>query len=380
MKKVAVVYQVLAHYREPIFHRLCHESDDIEYTFFSDESNTFNSVEVIDPAKASLPIEKGGLRWHFVKNFYCRNFLWQTSIVKLAFSKEFDCIIYLGDAQYISTWFSCSLARLMGKRTLMWSHGFLRNENGIKGLIRKTFYKLANAMLLYGNRARKIMIDKGFSPDNLYVVYNSLDYDKQIQARDAIDEQQVKDLRGKIFANPELPALFFIGRLIKSKKLNMILQAMHLLAKKRINANLLFIGDGSETDNLRSLAKELDLQDKVVFYGKCHNEQELAPLIMACDICISPGNIGLTAMHSLIYGKSVITSDKFDIQGPEFEAIEPDKTGDFFAGDNIEDLAVKIEKWIKKGNNKELCYKIIDDYYNPCYQVKVINEAVMGQK
>ncbi len=96
-------------------------------------------------------------------------------------------------------------------------------------------------------------------------------------------------------------------------------------------------------------------------------------------ICISPGNVGLTAMHSLVYGTPVITHNNFANQMPEFEAIIPGKTGDFFIEDNVDDLANVIEKWIKKPESQEIsnnCFDIIDKYYNPNYQLSVIKGVI----
>lgn len=54
-----------------------------------------------------------------------------------------------------------------------------------------------------------------------------------------------------------------------------------------------------------------------------------AEFIYNADLCVSPGNVGLTAMHSLVFGCPVITHNCFEWQMPEFEAIQPGITGDF---------------------------------------------------
>ena len=59
---------------------------------------------------------------------------------------------------------------------------------------------------------------------------------------------------------------------------------------------------------------------------------------MASDLCVIPGNVGLSAMHAFSVGLPVISHDNFDIQMPEFEAIIDSKTGSFYKHGNIEDL------------------------------------------
>jgi len=383
MKKVAIVQYVTSHYRESIYRLLCEQDEDFTVVLYSDRINPESSIKTIDPQKASLPVEEGGLRWRFVKSICLfGNFIWQKGVVKLGISKEFDVIIYSGSAYFLSTWISCFLARMTGKRTLMWCHGFLREEEGLKGWIQKIFYRLlADGVLLYHNRAKRIMINKGFDADSLYVIYNSLDYDTQCKIKDEISHEEILSRRQKMFNRPDLPLWLFIGRLNRSKKLEMILDAAKILKDRGCDCNILIIGDGPEKNNLKQLAKKQELDDNVFLYGATYDEKELSYLISMSDICVSPGEIGLTCMHALGYGTPVITHDDPDFQGPEYEAIKPGYNGAFFKKGDIEDLANTIERWLSENKDREMiakrCYEVIDQYYNPHYQLKVIRAAIL---
>jgi glycosyltransferase involved in cell wall biosynthesis len=384
MKKTAIVHQIFAHYREPIIRLLCQQTDNIEYTLFSNRENTLNTVKTVDPHLAEIPVEQGGLRWKFVKNIALPcHLLWQKGILRLALSNEYDCTIFSGDAHYLSTWVACLLARMKKKRILMWSHGFLRDEKGVKGWIRKRFYKLADGMLLYHNRARDIMIKKGFRPENLYVVYNSLDYNQQIQVRNTITNQYLMELRKRIFDHPDLPVLLFIGRLTAQKKLDYIIKSAKILHEQNIKCNVLFVGNGEERSNLESLTRELGLSNYVVFYRACYSEKELGPVIRMSDVCVAPGEVGLTCLHSLVYGTPVITHDNPDKQMPEYEAIRPGVNGDFFKQNDIYSLVDILKKWLtcRKSRQEiaESCYEVIDRCYNPNFQLQVINAAVRNK-
>ncbi len=72
------------------------------------------------------------------------------------------------------------------------------------------------------------------------------------------------------------------------------------------------------------------LQDRVNFFGASYDEELNYRLIACSDCCISPGEVGLTAIHSLMYGTPVITHNNFDQQMPEYEAIIPKYNGDYF--------------------------------------------------
>jgi glycosyltransferase involved in cell wall biosynthesis len=143
---------------------------------------------------------------------------------------------------------------------------------------------------------------------------------------------------------------------------------------------MLIIGDGPERKRLLNLCNKLELNKFTKFYGSCYDEKKIALLISASDLCVSPGEIGLTCMHSLVYGTPVISHNDKSRQGPEVEAIIPGKTGDLFEYCNIKDLSIVMEKWLfKKRNEKEIsekCIEIIRKRYNPYKQVQTINFVV----
>jgi hypothetical protein len=79
----------------------------------------------------------------------------------------------------------------------------------------------------------------------------------------------------------------------------------------------------------------------------------------------------------------VITHDHFPRQGPEFEAITPGVTGDFFAENSVSDLCVKIKPWLslpptQRASTRQACYATIAGKYNPRYQVAVLKTLLLG--
>jgi glycosyltransferase involved in cell wall biosynthesis len=102
------------------------------------------------------------------------------------------------------------------------------------------------------------------------------------------------------------------------------------------------------------------------------------------DLTVSPGNVGLTAVHSLSYGTPVITHNDVSNQGPEYEIIENGITGMFFERNNSESLAESICYWFQKNPDSSIkrqrCRINIDRFYNPDYQTAVFNELITGKK
>jgi len=280
---------------------------------------------------------------------------------------------------FLSTWIGALLARMRGKRVLMWSHGFLKPESGPKGFLRRTFYRLAHCMLLYGHRGQRIMADYGFPLRGLRVIFNSLDYEQQRRVRDSTPKGAIEAERATVFLHSAAPVVFFVGRLTQRKRLDLLVGALERLHQDGRQVNLLLIGGGPAEQELRALVAAAGLADWTVFKGPCYEESTLGRYILLGDICVSPGEVGLTAIHSMAYGRPVITHDDFDHQGPEFEAIVPNETGDFFAAGDVQSLAAAIWKWAyeRRFMTAELaCIRMVEQRYNPNTQVTLINQAV----
>ena len=99
---------------------------------------------------------------------------------------------------------------------------------------------------------------------------------------------------------------------------------------------------GETKEDLETLTRNLGLEDSVWFFGPCYDEQELGDMIYNADLCISPGNVGLTAMHTMVFGTPVLTHNDYPHQMPEFEAIQDEKTGTFFKAGDSASLADSI--------------------------------------
>lgn len=380
MQKLTIVYHYFAHYREPVLRELCqHLAADYQIEMMADE-------EAEIPALNTIPMSEftpGLCEFRRLKNIWLGPWLWQIGLLSGIIRGKSDTIIFLGQFNFLSTWIAVLLARLMGKKTYYWSHGVYGNEGVLKRLIRVSFYKLADGMLLYGNHSRKLLIDYGMCADRLHVIYNSLDYNLQKSLREQKQESRVSEVRREIFGS-NTPYIIFVGRLTAVKRLDLLLSALADMNHNfESNMRCLIVGDGPDRQVLELQVETGGLEGMVHFYGACHDEETLSDLIYSADVCVAPGNVGLTAMHSLVYGTPVVTHDEKCWQMPEFEAIVPGVSGDFFIRDNIEDLCLKICEWLTvtaagRDAVRAACYEVIDQKYNPEYQAKVLEAVITG--
>jgi glycosyltransferase involved in cell wall biosynthesis len=382
-KRVAIVYPYLAHYREAVFEMLSRPDAKHRYVIFSDRESNLPALATIPVGKARSLDPEGSLNWRLIRNrWLTEHVLWQSEALRIATSLEFDVVVFLGSVRYLSTWIAAILARATGKRVLMWTHGVLRPETGLHGLVRRLFYRLAHGLLLYGFRARDLLAARGFAEDRLYVVFNSLDTAAQLRALQAQDAEAPMRAR-RSFGIPEKAHLLVsIGRLIEGKELHLLPPAVAQLRASGHDVHLLFVGGGPARAAIERQVAELDLQRFVHFAGEIYSETELCPLIASSDICVSPGGVGLTAMHAMIYGTPVITHDDLNEQKPEFEVIQAGVTGAFFRRGDAADLAATISNWLASSRDREaqriMCREFLLRSYTPENQRELIDSAVDG--
>lgn len=96
-----------------------------------------------------------------------------------------------------------------------------------------------------------------------------------------------KTERSKVLRNLNLPEngfyLGFLGNIWEYYDLSNILKAMKLCQQEITNLHMVMIGSGPETDNLRSMAQEMDLTSRLIFLGYVQPES-LFEIMGAIDV------------------------------------------------------------------------------------------------
>jgi glycosyltransferase involved in cell wall biosynthesis len=367
MNKICFIYNYAQHYRKDIF-TLIDKEFPCDF-YFGDKMDDVKKMDYCVLNNSVTEVENKTIFSHII---------WQVGIWKLIFKKEYSHFIMLGQVDSLSTWLIAFLGFILrGKKIYFWMHGWYGDEVLIKKILKKIFFFFSNGIFLYGNYARNLMIKEGISFQKLHVIYNSLYYDTQIKIRECLIESNVYS----DYFNNNHSNLIFIGRLTQIKNLPLLIKAMSISAKENTIYNLTIIGDGEQRSEIKDIVEEFDLKNNVHFYGSCYNEQEIAELIYNADLCVSPGNVGLTAIHCITYGTPVLTHNNFSKQMPEFEAIEVGKSGYFFDYEDVNSLSQMMAYSINyiKNNRQQIrdyCFKIVDEKYNPHIQIEIIKNIL----
>lgn len=361
--RVCCFSNIGSHYRLPIY-KLMH--DELNCDFYLGD-------------KLSFPIAKFNydeIEAKTLVNHYCGSLYWQGGVVGLFF-KPYKYYIINDDPHYLSSMVFLMLAKLMGKITISWTHGWYGKEKGLRAFTKRFIYKKISRHLVYNERNLELLHLQGIPYERLYCIYNSLDSDKQKTIRESLDKTTVfQDHFGNNY-----PVINYTGRIQRIKQIDKIIEAADtLINKEGINVNIVIVGKDSENIGLESLVEKLGLKNHVWFYGPCYDERILGELFFNSAVTVSPGNIGLTAIHSLTYGCPIITHDNLSYQMPEYEAMIPGVSGDFYKYRDYNSLTSMIKKWVmisseKREMARKMAFKTIDDKWNVHYQIEVLKRV-----
>ena len=366
MSAICCIFNFAPHYRQVIYEKM---DDELNCHFYFGD-------KVPGSLKAMNPKTLKGFQGYFKNFIYKNHIIYQYGILTLLL-KNYDNYILTVDKASLTSWFFIYLAKLLNKNVFFWTHGCYGNESFFGRLINKIFFLPSSGLFLYGDYANEKLRSLGFSTSKLHTIGNSLNYDLHLSIRKSLKRN---DVFMEHFKNDN-PVIIFIGRLEKGKKLEMLIETLALLAQEKEYYNCVFVGDGTDLNNLKKMSKSLSLSENVWFYGACYDDKEIASLIYNASICVSPGNVGLTAIHSLSFGTPVITHNNFMEQMPEFEAIIEGWNGSFFVQNNVRSLKKTIKVWMKNHPEKtqtliENCFSIIDQKYNPYVQLEVLKKVL----
>ncbi|MCC6142135.1 MAG: glycosyltransferase [Nitrospira sp.] len=377
MKRVYIQQNFIAHYRKAVF-ELLSSNREFEFTFVADSKSDTPSMKVVEWETSR--IRRQYARTAILKLPLIPALFWQPGVITSVTRDKPDLVIALGNPYSLTTWILLLIGRLWSVPVFLWGHGLLKWESGPKWWLRRSFYKLANGLLLYGDNAKDLLIKKGFDSRILKVIYNSLDFQVQEKLLNEITKSELEKFRSSIGVNDGEGLIAFSGRLQRNKNLGLLLDSAGVLRGRGRIVHVALIGDGPERPALVSQAMKLGIVPQLHFLGESYEERFIATAFMASDLSVIPSGAGLSVMHALGYGLPVLLHDRPEEHGPEWEAIREGETGFFYRYGDVNDMADKIEGALfprsKKAMMKEACIAMIRERYNASAHANAITSAV----
>ena len=337
--RVTIQQPSLAKYRLPVYRELARTPGiDLKIVYGKDPG-----VPNVEPEGLNASFEPHrhlGLGRH-------RPFVWQPAQLKYAHRDHTDVLIMVWNTRWLSLPLALRKARNNGVRTVVWGHGYSKNESPRRAALRKKLGLMADAILFYSRTIADQYIDQGVDPNRVFVAPNCLDQQPIQAARTAWLEnpERLEAFRRERGVPPEAEPILYVSRFDPANRVDLLIRAAAQLAPQRPHLRLHLIGKGdTEIARLKALAQELGIADRVRFLGAIYDENLIAPWFLTAKAFCYPANIGLSIHHAMGYGLPVITGDDPSSHNPEIELIEGGRNGRLFKHAQAPSLANHLDE------------------------------------
>lgn len=208
---------------------------------------------------------------------------------------------------------------------IAYTHPLVSNKN-VKHRLTKLMtwfmFSFFDRVIFYTEMAMRYALDQGLVPES-----------KAAFANNTLDTDSIKAVYDYV-PPPEKPSILFIGRLIPSKRVDVLLEYYRELKKRLPALTLTIIGDGPEASLVKSAA---DKDPGIHWKGAVVDEAAIAPIMRCAQVVFLPGLSGLSIVHAFCYGRPFATIEN-ENHGPEIAYMKDEENGLVLEGDSQQDV------------------------------------------
>ena len=190
----------------------------------------------------------------------------------------------------------------------------LANKKALVHLLYNLFIKMynkADLLICVSDFGRKLL-EKNNIKNEIKVISNGIDL-----ARFKPMNTYKFDKKFGI-AHSRYKYILYVGRLMKEKNIEAIIQSMNYIIKKLPNTRLLIAGEGYRENLLKRKANNLSLNRYIKFLGFL-SEEDLPFSFASCDVFVLPSLIelqGMVLLEAMASGKALIVANSPDSASP----------------------------------------------------------------
>lgn len=315
--RVLVDQPAMPHYRVPVFRELA-SRQGIDLTVWYGKEDGLENVAAVGfkgEFKPAKYIRLGG-----------RPILhWTPHLTRVAKSKKFDCIVMSWKTRNLSLPIALMNAKWSNTATVLWGHGYSKDETNWRRKLRNGVAILGDALLLYSKQVSDQMRQRNIREEKLFTAQNCMDLSNAIQLKEKWIKQpeKLQEFQRKHKIYPGQPCILFVSRVTPDNGVDQLLHSAARLRNRHPDLVVFIIGkiSASIDEQLKTLIQDLGIEKNVRWIGPVYDENELAPWFLSSTLFCYPKNIGLSLHHAMAYGLPIVTSDDPAVQNPEFEVI-----------------------------------------------------------
>lgn len=225
-------------------------------------------------------------------------------------NSDYD-IIHAHEYFHFTTYISAIVSKINKKPFIFTEHGYPA-QVGVSQILIKLFDRIAlprivsssKRIIAVSNFIKEEILNKfKISEDKVAVVYNGIFLDSFKNENSSFRE--VYNLKNK-------KIILAVGRLIKEKGFQYLIQALPEIIKKIPEASVVIVGpDNYYKRELIRLSKKLNVQNSVIITGPL-TEEMLRNALFSSDIIVIPSTyepFGIIALEAMIHEKPIVASD-----------------------------------------------------------------------
>jgi len=207
-----------------------------------------------------------------------------------------------------------------------------------KHFVSKLVYKFSDEIIALSNSAKEEVARRyKISPDKIEVIYNGIDIARFKPSGKGALVRERYGMAGKF-------VIGYIGTFYNWQGVEDLVRAFSLVARKRLDARLLLVGDGPDFECIKNIIDDLLIGDKVILTGRV-SPSEVPHYFDSIDIFViaRPDTIAtqtavpLKLLEAMAMGKPIIATN---VKGLS-ELIDNGTNGVLVQPGNVEELASK---------------------------------------
>lgn len=260
------------------------------------------------------------------------------------------------------------VARTASENSVLWCHmDYLSQYGGDKKKVKQFFeekhYKEFSKLVFVSEKSKQTFLEVfPEMEDKVEFINNLIDY-KEIErkAEESIPEENLFEKK-----NDETIFLNYGRQEESQKRLYRIIEAAEKLKELGTEFKIIFIGDGTDSNNYKKRVQELDLEEEIIFLGRKKNP---FPYVKKSDCVLLTSEYEgspVVFTETMILNKSIITTD---VAGSE--QIEG-KFG-YVVGKDVDAIANAMQLFIEKGFKIERKFDV--EKYN-CEALEKIKDLI----
>ncbi len=322
MMRVLIQQPRVPHYRMPLFKKIVEMHGwEVTVVYTPSDASGESGLEITTDGEST-----GKLCLYPVKSQKIRSgafgFRYQRGLFQKLRAERWDAVFIEGAQSNLSGWLAALWCRRRRIPCVCWIKGYFTPQSGLQRRLHRIQLRLPHSFLPYGDTTHAFLQQYGVKPSQIVQAYNTVDVESIAQSASELT-QQGRDFLTQIGWNERRPLVVSVGRLIPTKRVDDLCQAVACLTRQGQTLFLLVVGDGPERSRLETLVQTLAIEDRVHFTGRVALNMDSA-LLSVADVAVFCGALGLAINQAMALGTPVIAAD---LPGPDGEMVRHHETG-----------------------------------------------------